>query len=354
MIKYIFYGVVLLTIITLYLGVKTGRPNIFQRLMNFFLLTALLNAAYRLLAESFLFPAHTLHFLPFAFAYGPLLYLALRFTLDIKPTKREILGYFIPFLLVFVVYIINLFEPEMMDSESNRLIYHLGIVIMLFIYAFKILFTSPPWSGDFKKERRLINQLGLLMLIVAVVISILVFTKAAQQYVSGSFVPQAFFYALLLTGVFLVFSYTIGDFQIAITEDEINASIFAGSENLVSRYQKSALSEGLLDVYQQKLDFMMSRELAFLDPELSLQSLSKQLKIPKHHLTQLFNVRLGENFYHYINKLRIDYACELIRKSNEDSTFEEIGYKSGFNSKTSFNRYFKKQVGCTPSTYRTQ
>jgi transcriptional regulator GlxA family with amidase domain len=119
------------------------------------------------------------------------------------------------------------------------------------------------------------------------------------------------------------------------------------------QYQKSLLPDSLLNEYEQRLDQLIREKKSYLDAELSLQTLAKELKIPKHHLTQLFSVRIGKNFYQYINVFRVDHACELIRKSGTD-TLEMLAFESGFNSKTTFNRYFKSQLGCTPSEYRDQ
>lgn len=70
-----------------------------------------------------------------------------------------------------------------------------------------------------------------------------------------------------------------------------------------------------------------------------------------HHLTQLFNVHLGENFNQYINKFRVNHACELLKNNDEMLSIEQIAFNSGFNSKVSFNRHFKNLLGDTPKEY---
>src|SRR5690606_37624974 len=88
----------------------------------------------------------------------------------------------------------------------------------------------------------------------------------------------------------------------------------------------------------------------FQNVDLSLEGLAKQIGAPKHHLTQLLNIRMKKTFNQYINGLRVDYACEVL--SENESSIEEIAYDCGFNSKASFNRNFKTITGYTPSEYR--
>ncbi len=65
------------------------------------------------------------------------------------------------------------------------------------------------------------------------------------------------------------------------------------------------------------------------------------------------NIEFNKNFYNYINYHRIRYAEKFLKDHNKkDETILTIAYNSGFQSKTSFNNYFKKINGMTPSEYR--
>lgn len=89
----------------------------------------------------------------------------------------------------------------------------------------------------------------------------------------------------------------------------------------------------------------------YRDMNLSLGKLAKKIDAPKHHLTQLLNIRMSTSFNKYINGLRIEYACELLKEERKLS-MEELAYECGFNSKVSFYRNFKNVTGVTPSEYR--
>ncbi|WP_162796175.1 helix-turn-helix domain-containing protein [Pedobacter namyangjuensis] len=106
--------------------------------------------------------------------------------------------------------------------------------------------------------------------------------------------------------------------------------------------------------YEHKLQSFLIGEQTFLNPNLSLATLSKELKIPKHHLTVLFNQHLGKSFYSYLATLRIDYAIVELQKTGNNFTIESLAYQSGFNSKTSFHKYFREYTGLTPIAFIQQ
>ncbi|MDX1629012.1 MAG: helix-turn-helix domain-containing protein, partial [Fulvivirga sp.] len=64
------------------------------------------------------------------------------------------------------------------------------------------------------------------------------------------------------------------------------------------------------------------------------------------------NGSLKQNFYEYINSWRIAHAKRLMASDDDQLTILEILYQSGFNSKSSFNAFFKKSEGLTPTQYR--
>jgi AraC-like DNA-binding protein len=78
--------------------------------------------------------------------------------------------------------------------------------------------------------------------------------------------------------------------------------------------------------------------------------MSRDLGVSRSHLSHTFSQRLGTNFRSYVNALRIDQACEML-KGTEDSV-THIAYECGFESQRTFNRVFMEQCGLSPSEYR--
>jgi AraC-like DNA-binding protein len=85
--------------------------------------------------------------------------------------------------------------------------------------------------------------------------------------------------------------------------------------------------------------------------EQKLSVAAKELKVPKHILSQYLNEKLGKSFSNLINEFRIDKAKELL-ETEKSLTIESIGYDSGFNSKSTFFTTFKKITGQTPTEYQ--
>lgn len=96
----------------------------------------------------------------------------------------------------------------------------------------------------------------------------------------------------------------------------------------------------------------ISAEKPFLDPELSLTDLAKQLNYPTNQLSQIINKEMGKNFNEFINAFRIDTVKEkLLNEDNSHLSILGVAFESGFNSKATFNRVFKKLTGQTPSEF---
>jgi AraC-like DNA-binding protein len=90
----------------------------------------------------------------------------------------------------------------------------------------------------------------------------------------------------------------------------------------------------------------------YLNPNFSMEELSRSMNIPKHHLYYCFNSILKIKLTKIRAELRIEYAKKLIEDGLLDSlTLDAIGNKAGFSSRSSFQSTFKDEVGCTPGEY---
>jgi len=108
-----------------------------------------------------------------------------------------------------------------------------------------------------------------------------------------------------------------------------------------------------MDSYKSKLINLMEKNKPYLNQSLSLSDLVNQLAIPHRELSQVINETFNKNFYDFINSYRIgDFKQILDNGSNNKRIILEIAYKVGFNSKSAFNRAFKKHTGITPKEYK--
>ena len=87
-----------------------------------------------------------------------------------------------------------------------------------------------------------------------------------------------------------------------------------------------------------------------LDLPLTLTELARALSVSPSHLSHTFSQRLHTSFRAYVNALRADHACTLLRST--DFSVTRIAYECGFETQRTFNRAFLEQCGETPSEYR--
>ncbi len=83
---------------------------------------------------------------------------------------------------------------------------------------------------------------------------------------------------------------------------------------------------------------------------LTLDTVAEALHISKYHISYIFNNKLRLPFNTYLNNLRLNYACEMLK--NGEMKIADISEESGFGSLRSFNRTFLATLGVTPYQYR--
>jgi AraC-like DNA-binding protein len=81
---------------------------------------------------------------------------------------------------------------------------------------------------------------------------------------------------------------------------------------------------------------------------LTLNMLSKELFLSKYHISHIFHERMHTSFNDYINFLRVEYACELLK---EKLPVTEAAFACGFSTVRTFNNAFKKHRDMTPRDY---
>ncbi|XWW45763.1 helix-turn-helix transcriptional regulator [Fibrella sp. USSR17] len=103
---------------------------------------------------------------------------------------------------------------------------------------------------------------------------------------------------------------------------------------------------------RQQVDAYIKRHKPYTNPNLTLAELAIRLRIPPHVLSKVLNEEYNKNFFDFINYHRIE---ELKRRLDDPGfrsyTVLSMAYEVGFNSKTAFNRSFKKLTNQTPSEY---
>jgi|GEM_PF-6788706 len=120
----------------------------------------------------------------------------------------------------------------------------------------------------------------------------------------------------------------------------------------VEKYSTDKLNDQMLIDYGIKLDKFMKDEKIYLNSDLKLNQLADKMNISPHRLSQLINVKIGKSYQHYINAHRVKHFINLVETGQLSSkTITGLAFESGFNSKSAFQRAFKKEMNCTPKEF---
>lgn len=300
---------------------------------------------------------------PLSLLYGPLLYLVYRANTGRAAAKTEVLLHSIPFILSTLIY---LFWGSLFASGMRMPLLDYDTTCILAMISFVMY---PLRIGMEKRRNRyaekdvflasLNGQLSVVYILSALLLGLFVI-EARVPDIDFGINMHVLIFVLLSAAFTLVMRYMFlksRSLKASGNQPQLYAQVpvvnAAGADR--RPYGKAQLSSELLDEYTQTVHETLQREQLFLNPNLSLEMLSRKTGIPQHHLSQVFTVHECKNFYKIVAEYRISYALERMRVFGGDElTIESLAYECGFNSKTSFNQYFKSKTGITPSEYRGQ
>ncbi|WP_093143394.1 tetratricopeptide repeat protein [Ulvibacter litoralis] len=137
---------------------------------------------------------------------------------------------------------------------------------------------------------------------------------------------------------------------------DIERSFLSKHDTKTVRQKKQVLkstvqpvSANQVPMYIEQLKKRIQEEKLYQNPNFSLKQLSTVINLHPNKLSWLLNEHLQLNFNEFINKYRLEhFKKEVLKSSNSHLTLLGVAYDSGFNSKTVFNTFFKKETGVAP------
>ena len=113
-------------------------------------------------------------------------------------------------------------------------------------------------------------------------------------------------------------------------------------------------SRSFLESYQKNSSSRLDKVYEFIlnnfKDEINLEMVAKMVGMNTPAFSRYFKKVTNKTFIQYLNEVRIGYACKKLIYDPEKSV-SEIGYESGFNNISNFNKQFKKLTHQTPSQY---
>lgn len=296
---------------------------------------------------------------PLSLLYGPLLYFVYRENTRRPARAVEILLHCLPFMASTALYMIwgELFRPA---GSPVLLSYHMSCLLAM------ASFLAYPLCIEVEKRRypvkgkdlyltSLKEQLEVVFVLSALLLGFFIF-EASVPGLDFGVNMHVLIFVLLSVAFMLVMRYMyLQRKEPVVQPPQTMAAAAVRRAPAVERKatRRYYLSESQLHTYTRTVHEILRETRLFLNPNLSLEMLSRATGIAQHHLTQVFNIHECKNFYRFVAEYRIAYAEERMKAEDmEELTIESLAYECGFNSKTSFNQYFKAQTGFTPSEYR--
>ncbi len=123
-------------------------------------------------------------------------------------------------------------------------------------------------------------------------------------------------------------------------------------ESAKEKYARSKVEEGEVEVIRNRLHEYMRQEKPYLNPDLKLQDVAAAIRYSSVELSQVLNVYDHTNFTDFVNQYRVEeFILRVQDKSAVKYTLASLSEQSGFSSRTSFFRSFKRLKGKTPAEY---
>ena len=312
-----------------------------------------------------------LFFVPFQqlFLIGPVLFFYIQSLLkgNFKITKKDLI-HFLPAILYFgyslIVFVVDklvldefYFYADGKDKDLSVWYQVAGLVSMLFY-----LILSLKYYRDYRKfsqdevsfadevSYKWINYF-LIVFGIILLLRVLFFILNPEWWEFGS----KFWYYLCFS-ILLFYIAINGYFSTIRSTDRIMHTYANRLQNYspvpASEEVKEESSPADLKEWKHKIGEHFRIEHSYKNPNLTLTEIASQLNTNRSLISNVINQEFKMNFNDYVNSKRTEAVIEKLKEGEHlKSTLLGIALECGFNSKTTFNRAFKKHTGLTPKQF---
>ena len=121
------------------------------------------------------------------------------------------------------------------------------------------------------------------------------------------------------------------------------------------KYKFAKLSNEECKRIYNNLTRYVKKNKPYINPNLKISDLAHAINSSSHSLSYVFNQYLNQNYSDFVNEYRVSEFKALVNDSKNSRCSLTVLYeKSGFSSRASFFRAFKKLTGITPNEYIQQ
>lgn len=297
-------------------------------------------------------------------SYGPLLYLYAKKKNGSLCTINTHWYLFIPLIMSFALYgsvFASYFwypnNGKFMLNIYNTIVFP-PIIATHFIFGLFILIKKR--NKGFADDLLIRN---LCLLLVCLGIAEVALTYTVIEAPAYTLLNRSIIYILLGTAPVLVisnkflsatkdwgynFNPHIPEYQKPKLSTQMLGSMYMPIDNLS---RKLLLDPAQHQEVFKKIELLIKDDQRYKEDDISLEKLAAISGISRHYISETLNVFAKKSFYQYVNEYRIEDVIKALDNNRENENLLAIAYKSGFKNKSSFNAYFKKIIGLTPSEY---
>ncbi len=279
---------------------------------------------------------------------GPLIYLFTKSLVhkNFKITFSDKLN-FLPFIILL---------PTIFTDFIAVWIYAALIFISITLYdilSFKELANYERLSNqaDSNTDRLKLGWFKKMLSLILLILFVNITSFMIQNYYGKLTFPidVILLFALLLLFINSIVFQALKHPDIFIDIDDDKIKSLAALDNTTHTGNKE-----LAELFE-KIESIMKKDKPYLNPDFLITDLAKLLKEPYKLVSQAINRNSNLNFSEYVNRFRIEEIKQKMKSPEYSSKpLLELMYENGFNTKSNFNRAFKKFTSFTPSQYKKE
>lgn len=120
-------------------------------------------------------------------------------------------------------------------------------------------------------------------------------------------------------------------------------------QEMLRKFPRSALEEHFLKNEYSLANRAVHLLYSQIEQGASVQRLAAMLYVSPASLRRAFVTELGISLKEYVASARLALACRLLREGRQ--SIATVGTNVGFQDTSTFLRWFRRQMGCTPTRY---
>ncbi|HEX3006245.1 MAG TPA: helix-turn-helix domain-containing protein [Bacteroidales bacterium] len=303
---------------------------------------------------------------PLQFLMAPLGYLLVR-SLNPGDKIKHLWLHFLPFIVYFLLFLPFYLAPAEYKLASYYFTHHQ--VAWPAIHPYPLLYKI----GNLRHYQL---QICVLQISIYIVQSIQLLLKYKSDVNLSRNIKAEIRWLFIFTGLLIILVLTIVTVKLSFERDlgdhfiaafitliiyvdmirELGKTMTPAKKEPIASERKEvkAAPDPRKAAAYSKINELLGEHKFYTDSLISVAKLGKLIGEPSYLVSQVINEHFNMTFYDWIAFQRIDEAKRLLKDpSTKNFTIEDIAERVGYNSKSAFNKAFKKFAGNTPSEYRT-